>query len=331
MTEEKCGGAMSLSFTTLHNTKIHSDNQRTRALQSSIFRRIFGPHFPAGLSVFKAHAKINLGLYILGKRPDGFHTIATVFHRIDLFDELTFDPSDRIVVTSSTPEAPDGEANICFKAAALLQQRIGTEMGVRISIRKKIPVGAGLGGGSADAAAVLLALPQFWRRAIDAGSLRAIALELGSDVPYFLAPGTALAGGRGEELAYFALHVPYAILVCSPGIHISTAWAYQQLRPGRTGPLPDLKNLVMSGMKNPLALVNGLRNDFEPVVFAAHPEVMRVKEAMLRGGAEYASMSGSGSAVYGLFRKTDHTRKVVHYLQGNGYNTFLTGPLFSAD
>src|SRR5512135_521602 len=98
--------------------------KKPRSLQSSIFRRIFGPYLPARLSVFKAHAKINLGLYILGKRPDGFHTIATIFHRIDLFDELTFEPSDRIVVTSSTPDAPDGEANICFRAAALLQKRI---------------------------------------------------------------------------------------------------------------------------------------------------------------------------------------------------------------
>ncbi len=279
--------------------------------------------------MFKAFAKINLGLTILGKRSDGFHNIETIFHRIDLHDDLRFEPSDDIAVTSSSPEVPEGESNLCHKAASLLRSTLGVADGVRIVLTKRIPVGAGLGGGSSDAATVLLHLPAFWHRQLDGEALSAIALELGSDVPYFLLPGSALAHGRGEQLEYFPLRIPFTILLCTPDIHVSTAWAYQNFRPTRTGAPPDLKALVLGGMENPLQLVNGLRNDFEPLVFASYPAVMKIKETMMRGGAEYASMSGSGSSVFGLFSKASHVHDTARTLAETGYRSFVTRPLFS--
>ena len=204
------------------------------------------------------------------------------------------------------------------------------EEGVEISIRKSIPVGAGLGGGSSDAGVVLQELPNFWDMRVDDSTLRKIALKLGSDVPYFLGTGSALAKGRGEVLEYFKLDIPFSILLCTPNIHVSTAWAYQNVRPSKASRPIDLKGVLLEGLKKPLHLVNGLRNDFEPVVFRDYPEIMRVKEAMMRGGAEFALMSGSGSSVFGLFSRLDYAKEVEHNLGSQGYRTFITKPHFAA-
>ncbi len=281
--------------------------------------------------MFTAYAKINLGLLVIGKRPDGYHDIETVFHRVKPADELVFEPDDTISVRSDSAQVPSGEENICYRAATLLREALGVRQGVRITIAKKIPAGAGLGGGSSDAATVVRELPAFWGTSIPGSRRTAIALELGSDVPYFLGSGTALASGRGEILQYFNLDVPFTILLCHPALHVSTAWAYQQVRPSGSAQRPDLRSLVVAGMSNPLALVNGLRNDFEPAVFRQHPEVLRVKEMMYRGGAVFASMSGSGSAVYGLFRREGEASDLQMQFSTLGYRTFMTPPHFSPD
>ncbi|MBI4536314.1 MAG: 4-(cytidine 5'-diphospho)-2-C-methyl-D-erythritol kinase [Ignavibacteriae bacterium] len=275
----------------------------------------------------RAYAKINFGLLVLDKRPDGYHNIATVFHRIDLFDVVKLVRSSRIEVISLSGEAPQGEKNVCYKAATLLREHVGTNAGVKIELHKNVPAGAGLGGGSADAAVVLQELPRFWDKAIDEKTLNTLALQLGSDVPFFLGKGSALGTGRGEILTHFELDIPYTILLCYPNIHISTGWAYQHVKPANSK--LDLRSLVLEGMKEPMKLVNGLRNDFEPVVFRTHPEVMRVKEAMMRSGAEFASMSGSGSSVYGLFSRKDFATEAATYLQQRGFQTFLTSPDFT--
>jgi len=277
----------------------------------------------------RAYAKINLGLLVLDKRPDGYHNIETVFHRIDLYDDIELEHALTISVTCSDPNTPSGEANICYKAAKLLQQHLGIHDGVTISIRKNIPVGAGLGGGSADAGVVLRELPRLWKKRIDDSTLRKLALQLGSDVPYFLSAGSALAKGRGEVLEYFKLHIPFTILLCTPNIHVSTAWAYQNVKPNKGSRPIDLKGIVLEGLKKPVHLVNGLRNDFEPVVFKEYPEIMRVKEAMMRGGAEFALMSGSGSSVYGFFSQRKFADEVSSYLRSKDHHTFLTDPNFA--
>jgi 4-diphosphocytidyl-2-C-methyl-D-erythritol kinase len=280
------------------------------------------------LSVFPAYAKINLGLLVLNKRPDGYHNIMTVFHKIDLFDRISFAPSAQVSVISTSPEAPSDESNICHKAARLLCECLKVHEGVRITIEKKIPVGAGLGGGSSDAATVLRHLPAFWGRSAEAGLLHELALELGSDVPYFLGRGSASAQGRGEVLEYFTVDLPFTILLCNPNIHVATGWAYGQLRPPETREQADLKDVIRQGIHDPQTLIERLVNEFEPAVFRTFPEVGKLKEDMYSAGAVYASMSGSGSSVYGLFEDGKEAEDLASRLSTKGYRTFITAPHF---
>lgn len=321
-----------------YDTKICVDNQRRNSkscilsdefciLWVSIIRFSIYPtiqHF--NVTSFRAYAKINLGLLVLEKRPDGYHDIETVFHRINLYDEIGFSPSSNIIIESSSKEPPSDERNICFKSAELLRRHLGINAGVKISIQKKIPVGAGLGGGSSDAATVLRHLPSFWGKTVSEDGLLILALQLGSDVPYFLHSGSALARGRGEALATFHLDVPYTILLCNPGIHISTAWAYQHVQPQLRQ--ADLKELVRRGMQNSSQLA-ALTNDFESAVFTEYPAVKEVKERMLRNGAVFSLMSGSGSTVYGLFDDEGTARKAAADFNALGFRAFLTEPHFS--
>jgi 4-diphosphocytidyl-2-C-methyl-D-erythritol kinase len=279
----------------------------------------------------RAYAKINLGLQILRLREDGYHDIETVFHRIALHDDLTFSRLDRgIAIESDTPGAPSDETNLCYRAAAMIFQQCGHAGGARIALRKRIPIGAGLGGGSADAAAVLLHLPGYLGIPISEQDRFDIAAAIGSDVPYFLRKGSAHARGRGELLSYFSLSVPYWILLVYPGIHVSTAWAYNSFTFNPHLPVHPLKELVAGQMHQPTALVNTLRNDFEPVVFRAHETVMRVKEILYRTGADFALMSGSGSSVFGLFRDEQLARESARFFSMT-YFTHLTAPFFEPE
>lgn len=278
----------------------------------------------------KAYAKINLGLRILRKRPDGFHDIETVFHRIAWFDELKFSPAETIEVHSTSADAPAGEENICFKAARLIQEEMGIRDGVSIHITKNIPVGAGLGGGSSNAATVLKLLPHLWKVSVDPERLDHIALELGSDVPFFLHSGSALGKGRGEELEYFRLSVPYAILLCNPNIHVATGWAYSNVKPDASR-LSSLIDLIQSGMVDGTLLREALVNDFETSVFAAFPMIGRVKSEMLERGAAAAAMSGSGSTVFGLFSNTAAAEEAAAVFAQEGYRVSITPPNFVPD
>jgi 4-diphosphocytidyl-2-C-methyl-D-erythritol kinase len=282
----------------------------------------------ATLLMYRAYAKINLGLRILNKRPDNYHNIETVFHRIDLYDELTFSASSTVSIASSSPDAPSDETNICSKAAQMLKDVLGFDGGVHIAIRKNIPVGAGLGGGSSDAATVLRELPRFWGKTLDARTVQKIALELGSDVPYFLQPGTAYATGRGNVLDFFFLEMPYTILVCYPHIHVSTAWAYQNVRPKNRSE-GNLKQILISTLGAPQKLVAMVKNDFETTVVHTYPAIGDVKEDMLRGGAVFALLSGSGSSVFGLFKNPGAAGNVAENLRSRGYATYITPAHFT--
>jgi 4-diphosphocytidyl-2-C-methyl-D-erythritol kinase len=277
--------------------------------------------------VYRAYAKINLGLKIRRKRGDGYHDIETIFHRVDIYDEIDIRPSETIRVTSSDPAAPDGPANIAYKAAAMVQQHLRGNAGVDITIAKKIPVGAGLGGGSSDAAVILQNMPGLLHTPVPTAALEAIALSLGSDVPYFLQKGSALAHGRGEQLHYFPLDIPFAILLCNPGIHVSTPWAYQHVRPSVDS--IDLRESLFHGLDDPDSLRRTITNDFEPVVFREYPTVQSIKETMIAGGALFALMAGSGSSVFGLFSDTPGMTAVSGELAAQGFRVFHTSPHFS--
>jgi 4-diphosphocytidyl-2-C-methyl-D-erythritol kinase len=278
-------------------------------------------------AICRAYAKINLGLHVLARRPDGFHELSTIFHRIDVSDEIRFESDASVRVLSNSPEAPGDETNLCFRAAHAVQRLAAAPHGVALHLTKNIPVGAGLGGGSSDAAAVLKFLPLFWNVSVDPRHLAAAAAELGSDVPYFLGEGSALAGGRGEILDYVTFDLPYTILVCFPGIHVSTAWAY-----GRVSPDPSrrgaLRNVAEKGFRDLMSIRDLLTNDFETPVFREFPAIARVKDTMIRAGALFSSLSGSGSAVYGLYNSERRAAAAAVELQASGYSTWLTAPNF---
>ena len=291
-------------------------------------RTIPSPFTPESPVTVRAYAKINLGLRILRKRPDGYHDIETVFHRIDLFDELSLSPAAEIEVISDSEAAPGDEKNLCHRAARMLRERAGVRHGVSIRLAKRIPVGAGCGGGSSDAAAVLRTLPRLWGVGITGESLLSVAAELGSDVPYFLADGSAAASGRGEILDYFTLDLPFAILLCNPGIPVSTAWAYGEIIPRSDPTRPPLREIIAGGIAEPSRLQEELVNDFEGPVFRQHPAIRTIKEEMIANGAAYASLSGSGSSVFGFFRQLPAARALSEKFQSAGYRTAVTPPHF---
>jgi len=252
--------------------------------------------------IVRAYAKINIGLHVLGKRPDGYHNIETIFRLIDLYDDLEFVQDDEgIAFTSDLPLLSNDNTNLCIRAANLLRDLTGIHMGVEITLKKRIPLGAGLGGGSSDAAAVLKGLTKLWALDISTEELQTISATLGSDVPFFFTSQTAYATGRGERLTPFTVQIPYWILVVTPDIHVSTAWAYSNVRLQQPQNRPDLRGLLETAIDKPAILRADLANDFEESVFREFSEISKLKKKLLKEGAEFALMSGSGSSVFGFF------------------------------
>lgn len=262
----------------------------------------------------RALAKINLDLRVLGKRPDGYHELRTVFQTISLADslEVAFTParSTRITVESSV-EIP---GNLVVKAAELALEAAGRRGRVEFRLKKNIPLGAGLGGGSADAAAVLLALPVLAGGRIDFDRLMNLAAELGSDVPFFLLGGTAVALGRGTEIYPLpALPARHGLLV-APAVHSSTAEAYRALSPRLTTEPPQNKIFSLQSQLWRGVLERPV-NDFESVVFERFPELRRWKRRLARLGAQPALMTGSGSALFGLFDSREGAARALGSLK----------------
>jgi 4-diphosphocytidyl-2-C-methyl-D-erythritol kinase len=280
----------------------------------------------------RAFAKINLGLQILGKRDDGYHSIETILHRVNLFDTLNVRRVDRpeIAIDCSHPGVPADATNLCYKAADIFFREIEMEPAIDIRLEKTIPVGAGLGGGSADAAAVLHACNTLFGTPLSDDLLCDLASQIGSDIPYFIRPGSAYATGRGERLEYLQINLPYWIVLVYPRVNISTKWAYQQFRSNPDVKQQDLRVFVTEKMLDPQSWVNALRNDFEPIVFRQYPVVMRVKEALVKGGADFALMSGSGSAVFGLFQDEQYARDISRELE-KAYDVWLTPSFFTPE
>lgn len=272
-----------------------------------------------------APAKINLGLHVLRKRPDGYHDLETVFLRIPWHDHLSVQPAAALSLTCSDPALPTDDTNLCLKAARLLAETCGVATGAALHLDKHIPYGAGLGGGSSDAAATLQLLAAHWHLSLPDGLLHALAARLGSDVPFFLGPPTALGTGRGEVLTPFDYHFPFALVVAVPPVHVATALAYRLVRPHDTN-RPDLRELVGS---NDLARWRTtLVNDFEQPVFSAFPALGTVKTRLLHLGAAYAALSGSGSAVFGVFEDPHQARQAAHHpdWQQAGYRVRAFAP-----
>lgn len=262
-----------------------------------------------------AFAKINLGLAVLDRRPDGFHNVATILQSISLCEDVTVhmqSATKRSVELACDREDLANESNLAWRAADAVLSRTGLQARVRVEIRKTLPVGAGLGGGSSDAAAVLRAMSAMQFGTIPHRVLHEIACELGSDVPYFLKGGTAVASGRGTDVLEIPALPPTAVLLVLPGIEVSTAWAYRALADARRqGELTARAvRRKISGLDQAADWFEGggfggsikhLENDFEAVVFQRFPAIRECKARLLACGARHALLSGSGSTVFGLF------------------------------
>jgi 4-diphosphocytidyl-2-C-methyl-D-erythritol kinase len=276
----------------------------------------------------RAYAKINLGLHVLGKRPDGYHSIETVFRLVNLYDEIEIvQEGQDIHFSTNSPELSNDSSNLCVRAAHLLRDLTGTHTGVEITLTKRIPIGAGLGGGSSDAAAVLKGLAKLWSLDISNDELQTVSATLGSDVPFFFTGTTAFATGRGEILESFDLKIPYTILLVTPKIHISTAWAYSQLSLNPGLKRPDLRTTLEEGMEDAQLLQNGLSNDFEEPVFKHYPAIATIKAELLSEGAACSLMSGSGSSVFALFQDQIAAKRLAQRLSDK-YATTVTEPSF---
>jgi 4-diphosphocytidyl-2-C-methyl-D-erythritol kinase len=258
-------------------------------------------------------AKINLFLQILEKRPDGYHDLITLMCCIGLYDtiSLTFGVKD-ITVTCDHPDVPEDETNIAYGAAHLFFKKIKNNEGVTISIKKQIPVAAGLGGGSSNAAAVFLGLNRYYGYPFSTGELMSMGLSLGADVPFFIFQKPAIASGIGEKLEAYQNLKNLKILLVFPGFSISTADVYKKLNLGLTKCEKKLKSFLLN--KQRFDPRYHLCNDLEAVTASEYPVIKTVKEALLNQGALGALMTGSGSAIFGLFSDSNAASEASHVL-----------------
>lgn len=277
----------------------------------------------------RAYAKINLDLKILGLLPDGYHELRTVLQSVDLHDTLTFTARPGpFVVDCDEPGVPTGALNLVWRAASLLwslrPESAGPLAGVHVALQKRIPAEAGLGGGSSDAAATLLALSRLWRLSPDSATLARIGSRLGADVPFFLAGGTALGSGRGDDVSPLTEPPVTPIVIVKPSFGVSTPEAYgwydqdRRPRPGRAS------SRVLPGWP---AWAQGLGNDLEPPVTSRFPEIRRAVRDLVALGAVHAAMSGSGSAVFGIFGDASLAAAARSALAGRGASAILTATL----
>jgi len=246
------------------------------------------------------NCKINLGLSILSKRADSYHELETVFYPIAVSDALEILPATNLTLTQTGIAVPgDPAQNLCLKAYHLLKKDFPTLPTVQMHLHKNIPMGAGLGGGSSDGTAALIMLNQQFDLGLNDQQLIDYASQLGSDCPFFVYNKTCHATGRGEILKPIALDLSnYQFLLVHPGVHIATAWAFQQLNPNTKS------ESIQSIIEKPISdWKKYLINDFEAPVFKAEPTLSQIKDQLYQLGAMYASMSGSGSSLFGIFPK----------------------------
>lgn len=279
-----------------------------------------------------APAKINLLLEIVGNRPDGYHELVMVLQSIDLADEIELKPmgGDRIKLHCDHPHVPQDSTNLAYRAAKLMRECFPGHGGVEISIQKRIPIGAGLAGGSTDAAAVLVGLDLMWNLGLAQDQLHSFGAQLGSDVPFCISGGTSLALGRGEQLSPLTdLDQFYAVLAKYRNLSVSTPWAYQTYRQEfghtyaqtqtdqeerrRTGPSVPMLNAIAH--RDGTAIGEALHNDLERVVLTHHPKVAQLREKLAEQSTLGAMMSGSGPTVFTLTQTHSQANQIADQIK----------------
>ena len=268
--------------------------------------------------LLKAPAKINLSLDVIRKRDDGYHDLEMIMTTIDLADriELELLEEDKIFISSQSRYIPDDEQNLAYQAAKRLKDHLGIKKGVRITIEKHIPVAAGLAGGSSDAASVLRGLNRLWNLNLSLEELAEIGLEIGSDVPFCVYGGTALARGRGEILTPLPPPPPCWVVLAKPPIGVSTGEVYRQL---------NLENIIHPNTEKMVEAIRAnnymemcclVGNVLESVTLQNHPEVLTIKKDMERFGADAVLMSGSGPTVFALVKHDSRMQRIYNGLRG---------------
>ena len=279
---------------------------------------------------FKTPAKINLGLFILGKRPDGYHDLETLFQMVSLYDSVELESVAKdIELVCDDPQVPTGETNLMIQSARLLQEAFPDRsgLGCRMVLNKKIPMGAGLGGGSGNAAGVLRGLNRLWDLKLESAELMKMATRLGSDVPFFLCAPSALGQGRGERLTPLQPPEKFKVILVFPKVSIATSEVYQALNLDLTKNSKNISILrEFLSQSNITRLGAYLHNDLEPVVIQRLPIVDRIKQKLNSLNADGVLLSGSGSAVFGIFADSKAAERAYARCceEEENWDTFLT-------
>jgi 4-diphosphocytidyl-2-C-methyl-D-erythritol kinase len=278
----------------------------------------------------RARAKVNLGLEVLGRRADGYHELSTLLTAIDLADRVTIEITDRdrsgapIALTCDAPGVPPGPDNLAWRAAEAVRHEVGDVPPVRIHLAKVIPVAAGLGGGSADAAAVVAGLDRLWGVGLSRARRQALATRLGMDVPFFLGAGAALGTGRGERLVAVAAPAPLPLVLVNPGFPLATRDVYGRLQPADFTDGRAVRGLVAALPDSPRAVAARLVNGLEAGAARLWPGLAEVKDALLGAGALGAVMSGSGPTVVGVAASLAAARRIAAALAPRPWRVWVT-------
>lgn len=272
----------------------------------------------------KAYAKINLGLEVLGKRDDGYHEVQTILQTVSLHDKITIKvQGEGIKIRSNSPWVPCNEKNIAYKAAAILLRKSKSKYGTKITIKKNIPIGAGLGGGSSDGAAVLLGLNKLLELNLSHPELEDAGRQLGTDVPFFLKGGTALACGRGDQLRFFQGIPCFWGLIVYPNFSVATSWAYESLKPPKKS-ASNMEKLIEATQQGDLKEIGAnLQNSFECIIFKKYPMLLVMKKTLQEKGAKGAALCGSGSSLFGIFQDKETAERALFHFSDSGYPAWI--------
>lgn len=264
----------------------------------------------------RAFAKINLTLDVIARRPDGYHDLRMVMQPLALHDEVLLTRQDRLTIETDDPTLPQGEGNLAYRAAEVLAQAVGHPLGASVIIQKHIPVAAGLAGGSADAAAVLQGLNRLYGLGFGPERLAALALRLGSDVPFCLLNRTALAEGRGERLTLLPAAPRVPVVVATPHLSWSgpkTATVFRHFRTEAVDRRPDLRAMIAAlSERDTAGVASHMLNVLEPVAISMHPVVAELKRAMLGEGAIGAAMTGAGPTIVAIAPSPAGRERIAH-------------------
>lgn len=270
----------------------------------------------------KAYGKINLGLDVVRKRPDGYHDLDMIMQTVGIYDDVIIKKTDNkgeILVETDAAILPNDEGNLAYRAAKLLLEEFDVDEGVSIRINKVIPIAGGMAGGSSDCAAVLKGVNEFFELGLNEEELRQRGVTLGADVPYCIMGGTALARGIGDELTKLPAPPKCHVIIAKPGIYVSTAYVYGRIRPDEIERRPDIAgiiNAIEEGNLNKMASL--LYNVMEEVTVGEHPIIKEIEQILMEQGALNAIMSGSGPTVFALFDDKTKAEKAKECLAKSG-------------